>query len=571
MEGRRAFDELAEQPEVLHVWEDEVRPLATHYSAGFLGLFDAEDGLRGPEGLDGEGIVVGVIDSGITPGHPALSDTRAADRPRLCRSSWAESSLLGRWLCRRFDLEEGTLVFEPPEDWNGICQEGPEFAADSCNNKLIGARYFFDGAETTGLFDDGEIFSARDVDGHGTHTATTAAGNRVQASIFGTFLGNVEGIAPRARIAAYKACWLRPGDMRASCNTSDLANAIDAAVADGVHVINYSVGSSILTTTAPDDIALMAAAKAGILTVVAGGNEGPDLGTIGSPSGAPWVITTAASSRDGEHSLEAAEVTAPAAVAGRYAVREASFTPPLDEQDPIEARLVLVDDADETLADGSVSVVAGTGSSGFAADGSVAWDQVTVDPSQPYSITGAPRVAKGLVFIGNGGAEYGVRGYVSAYDAETGQLRWRFYTVPGDPSKGPEGAASDQPLAELAAKTWNGEWWKEGGGGTIWDSMAYDPELDIRPCETGSRESRGSASSSWKTRPSVVTPWVSRVSRASVSKSRPAEPRGPRPARGPPRGPHAAPDAVRRRIVPHEAAGRLGNDGAYGQGIEHLS
>lgn len=113
-----------------------------------------------------------------------------------------------------------------------------------------------------------------------------------------------------------------------------------------------------------------------------------------------------------------------------------------------------------------------------AADGSVVWDQVTVDQSQPYSITGAPRVAKGLVFIGNGGAEYGVRGYVSAYDAETGQLRWRFYTVPGDPSKAPEGAASDKPLAELAAKTWNGEWWKFGGGGTVWDSMVYDPELD---------------------------------------------------------------------------------------------
>lgn len=344
---------LEAMPEVLHVWEDEVRPLATRFSAEFLGLFEPEVGLRGARGLTGEDIVIGVIDSGVTPGHPALADTQEADRPRACRSRWAETSLLGRWLCRRYDELEDTVVYEAPEDWNGICQAGPQFRADACNHKLIGARYFFDGAAETGNFDDGEIFSARDVDGHGTHTATTAAGNRVRASIFGTLLGRIEGIAPRARVAAYKACWLRPGDLRASCNTSDLANAIDAAVADGVHIINYSVGSSTLTATAPDDLALMAAAKAGVLTVVAAGNEGPEFNTIGSPAGGPWVITTGASSRTGEHSLEAVEVTAPAAVAGRYAVREARFTSPLAEEDPIEGPLVLVDDGDETLADGS--------------------------------------------------------------------------------------------------------------------------------------------------------------------------------------------------------------------------
>lgn len=343
---------LERQPEVREVWEDEVRPLATNFSAKFLHLFDPEAGLRGPEGLTGEGIIIGVIDSGITPGHPALSDTREADRPSLCRSEWAETTLLGLWLCDRFDELEDVLMFQPPADWNGICQAGPEFPADACNNKMIGARYFFEGAKAGGPIDEGEIFSARDVDGHGTHTATTAAGNRVRASIFGTFLGRIEGIAPGARVAAYKACWLRPGDLRATCNTSDLANAIDAAVADGVDIINYSVGSSILTVTAPDDIALMNAAKAGVLTVVAAGNEGPSFNTIGSPAGAPWVITTGASSRDGEHSLEAIEVTAPAGVAGLYAAREASFTPPLVDNGPIEAELVLVDDGDETLADG---------------------------------------------------------------------------------------------------------------------------------------------------------------------------------------------------------------------------
>jgi PQQ-dependent dehydrogenase (methanol/ethanol family) len=111
--------------------------------------------------------------------------------------------------------------------------------------------------------------------------------------------------------------------------------------------------------------------------------------------------------------------------------------------------------------------------------GSAVWEKLTVDQTIPYSITGAPRVAKGMVFIGNGGGEFGLRGYVGAYDAETGSLRWRFYTVPGGPAKGPDGAASDKPLAEIAAKTWHGEWWKLGGGGTVWDSIVYDPELDL--------------------------------------------------------------------------------------------
>ena len=343
---------LEQQPEVAKVWEDEIRPLATGYSAAYLGLFEQTVGLRGAPGLDGEDIVIGVIDSGIAPEHPALSDKRQADRPKLCRSSWAERSLLGMWLCRRYKKLPDVLNYEPPEDWDGICETGDRFSEANCNNKLIGARFFVDGAMATGPIDDGEIFSPRDADGHGTHTATTAAGNKVKASIFGTLLGNVEGMAPRARVAVYKACWVRPGETKASCNTSDLAFAIDAAVADGVDIINYSVGSSMNSLTAPDDVALMAATKAGVLTIVAAGNEGPNYSTIGSPAGGPWIMTAGASSRDGQHSLEALQIDAPAAIAGKYAVREASFTPPLKDNDPIEAMLVLADDDDDTLANG---------------------------------------------------------------------------------------------------------------------------------------------------------------------------------------------------------------------------
>lgn len=413
---------LEHQPEVLRVWEDEVRPLGTSYSPQFLGLFDNDVGLRGAPGLDGEGVVIAIIDSGITPEHPALADTREANRPRACRSLWAENTFLGKWLCRRYDKLEDTLVFDPPVSWNGTCQEGPRFSADSCNNKLIGARWFVDGAEAGGPIDQGEIFSARDVDGHGTHTATTAAGNRVRASIFGTFLGRVEGIAPRARIAAYKACWLRPGDVRASCNTSDLANAIDAAVADGVHIINYSVGSSLLTTTAPDDVALLAAAKAGVLTVVAAGNEGPNFNTIGSPAGGPWVITSAASSRDGEHSVEALEVTAPPSVAGRYAVKEAGFTPPLIDEGPFEGRLVLVDDDDDELEDGT----AGT----------------TFDACEP--LVNDSELSGNIAFIQRGGCDFDVK---IAHADEAGAVAAVVFSIAGDPIV----MTGDADLSEIPA------------------------------------------------------------------------------------------------------------------------
>ncbi|MEP7314877.1 MAG: PQQ-dependent dehydrogenase, methanol/ethanol family [Pseudomonadota bacterium] len=107
-------------------------------------------------------------------------------------------------------------------------------------------------------------------------------------------------------------------------------------------------------------------------------------------------------------------------------------------------------------------------------NGNKLWDVITVDQTKPYTITGAPRVVKGKVLIGNGGAELGVRGYVSAYEPDTGKMVWRFYTVPGNPQDGFE-----QPILETVAKTWSGDWWKMGGGGTVWDSMSYDPELDL--------------------------------------------------------------------------------------------
>jgi quinohemoprotein ethanol dehydrogenase len=110
-----------------------------------------------------------------------------------------------------------------------------------------------------------------------------------------------------------------------------------------------------------------------------------------------------------------------------------------------------------------------------AKTGKVNWETATVDATRPYTITGAPRVIKGKVLIGNGGAEFGVRGFIAAYDAATGKRLWQFYTVPGDPS-----LEFENDVLEMAAKTWTGKWWElGGGGGTVWDSMAYDPDLDL--------------------------------------------------------------------------------------------
>ena len=115
-----------------------------------------------------------------------------------------------------------------------------------------------------------------------------------------------------------------------------------------------------------------------------------------------------------------------------------------------------------------------------AATGKPVWATLTVDTTKPYTITGAPRIIEGKVIIGNGGAELGVRGYISAFDPQNGKMIWRFYTVPGDPSK-----PFESEEMKIAAGTWTGNWWQYGGGGTVWDAMAYDPTSKLLYIGTG--------------------------------------------------------------------------------------
>ena len=259
---------MARQPEVAKVVPNEFRQLQTDVSGAFLGLDDPGGAYE--SGLTGEDVVVGVIDSGIWPEHGSFAD------------DGSYSTLEG------FD--------DIPCDF-GDTAYNPDDAPFECNNKLLGAR---DLRTTYKELVGPETFnSARDYDGHGTHTATTAAGNAdVDAEIFGVDRDTVSGVAPRARVIAYSVC----GDQ--GCVTSDLMSAIDAAVEDGVDVINYSIGGGA-TLTDPADIAFLYAAEANVWVATSAGNSGPDAATIGGPASVPWVTTVGASTHDRTYSASA--------------------------------------------------------------------------------------------------------------------------------------------------------------------------------------------------------------------------------------------------------------------------
>ncbi len=272
---------------VVAVTPDELRTVDTSSTPTFLGL-DAPGGLwaqlGGPEGNKkdtgaGEGIVVGVVDSGVWPESKSFSDRDAS----------------------------GKLIFQQIPGWHGKCTPGESFNPSMCGQKLIGAQHFnaaWGGDAAVEAQRPWEFQSPRDYNGHGTHTSSTAAGNyKVPTTGPAAVFGAVNGMAPRARVSAYKALWSTQDGSTASGFTADLVAAIDTAVADGVDVINYSISGTRTNFLDAAEVAFLFAADAGVFVSASAGNSGPTTGTVAHPS--PWITTVAAGThnRNGQGSV----------------------------------------------------------------------------------------------------------------------------------------------------------------------------------------------------------------------------------------------------------------------------
>ena len=310
-------EKLASMPGVLSVMKDQLHSVDTSSTPAFLGLYSPNGlwALSGGARSTGNNVVVGIIDSGIVPENPSFANVD--NRPR------GHGGKHNKFKGAHSYAGGNTLA-----DWTGFCEDGEEFSGSAaCNGKIIGARYFneaWGGDEGIDAERPWEFNSPRDYDGHGTHTAATAAGNyKVKLTGPAAVFGAVSGMAPGARIAAYKALWAAEDGSTANGFTSDLVAAIDQAVADGVDVINYSVSGSVTSFRDPVEIAFLYAADAGVFVAASAGNSGPTASTVAHPS--PWITTVAAGTHNREisgsanlggtvysgASLAAAPVTAP--------------------------------------------------------------------------------------------------------------------------------------------------------------------------------------------------------------------------------------------------------------------
>ncbi|WP_262002111.1 S8 family peptidase [Microbacterium sp. Mcb102] len=289
-------DALRASKDVLGVYPDEVRHPDAQTSTDFLGLGDDRKGRGGvwqqTGGVEkaGEGVVVGVIDTGIAPEHPSF------EGKKIKKQKKQQSRHKGNQ-----PYTDGTNVYFDKSDggqFQAAMVEGQDWDTSDYSSKLIGGQYFYAGAEAAGFDFQYDYLSPRDGDGHGSHTASTAAGNfKVDAAIEGVDFGTVSGVAPGAKVAAYKACYVGPDTTVTTddiCALSDLVAAIDQAVADGVDVINYSIGGGAASTVlSPEDLAFFNAAAAGVFVATSAGNDGPDPVTADHAS--PWYTTVAAS------------------------------------------------------------------------------------------------------------------------------------------------------------------------------------------------------------------------------------------------------------------------------------
>ncbi|XP_031277951.1 subtilisin-like protease SBT1.7 [Pistacia vera] len=250
---------LETQPGILSVLPELKYELHTTRTPQFLGLDKSADTFL--ESASGSDVIVGVLDTGVWPESKSFVDTGLGP---------------------------------VPSNWKGACEAGTNFSLSICNGKLIGARYFSKGYEATlGPIDESkESKSPRDDDGHGTHTASTAAGSVVEgASLFGYAAGTARGMAPRARVAVYKVCWV------GGCFSSDILAAMDKAIEDNVNVLSMSLGGS-MSDYYRDSVAIgaFAAMEKGILVSCSAGNAGPSSFSLSNV--APWITTVGAGTLD---------------------------------------------------------------------------------------------------------------------------------------------------------------------------------------------------------------------------------------------------------------------------------
>ncbi|XP_052198206.1 cucumisin-like [Diospyros lotus] len=233
---------------VVSVFPNEKYRLQTTRSWDFMGF--SEEVNRATLESD---IIIGVLDTGIWPESDSFKDTGFGP---------------------------------PPSKWKGTCETSLNF---TCNNKVIGAQFY----RSNGTLEEDDILSPRDTNGHGTHTASTAAGGLVSmASLYGLGSGTARGGVPGARIAVYKICWAD------GCYDADILAAFDDAIADGVDIISLSVAGHSPKPYFNDSIAIGSfhAMRNGMLTSTAGGNDGPATGTVTNV--APWFLSVAASTID---------------------------------------------------------------------------------------------------------------------------------------------------------------------------------------------------------------------------------------------------------------------------------
>ncbi|HPS33596.1 MAG TPA: S8 family serine peptidase, partial [Anaerolineaceae bacterium] len=259
-------EDLQSLPGIRKVLKDQTYTIDTEVGPEWIGAGDIWDGAAVPDGIgsEGEGVLVGIIDTGINFDHPSFSDTPA----------------------------DG-FEYEWTGDYLGVCApDGDPDYADACNDKIVGAWSYTTDAPT-------DFVTPEDAEGHGSHTASTVAGNFVDVNFYGAEV-TISGVAPHAQIISYDVCY--PNEANGACEGEDAIAATQQAILDGVDVINYSISGGTYPYSDGVELAFLDATAAGITVSTSAGNSGPTAATVAHRS--PWLLSTAATTHNRKFSSE---------------------------------------------------------------------------------------------------------------------------------------------------------------------------------------------------------------------------------------------------------------------------